>query len=54
LERNPEKRCSVQDLFEMPWIKDFYIRQCEKEVPNEGGDIQTSIHKNLVKFGELN
>jgi len=53
LERNPEKRPSVAELFNMPWITKFYDQQLEKPISHDG-EIQQSIHKNMMKFGELN
>lgn len=53
LERDPAKRPSVQELFKMQWIQNFYASELDKPVA-VADDIQQSIHKNLVRFVELN
>jgi len=53
LTRDPEERPSVAQLFQQPWIKNFYHKELMKSIVRDD-DIQQSIQKNLVRFVELN
>jgi serine/threonine protein kinase len=53
--RNQEKRPSINELFQMKWIQDYYNKQLEKPLEQETDRaIQRSIQKNMINFSELN
>lgn len=53
LDRNPSTRSSIKELFQSKWIQNYFKDQEGKAVTQDQ-EIQQSIQKNLIKFGELN
>ena len=51
--RNQEDRPSINELFQMKWIQDYYNKQLDMPLEQEKA-IQRSIQKNMINFSELN